>query len=361
MKKIKNIFKKNYKIIIAFIIGITLTGTGVYAATILYAATQVGFDNTTANLKIVGTNNSVTNVQEALDALYKKAEDAKPPCPFKLGDYFKLTPDVETFTIRKAFTGYTSDQTINIAGTSDTNGLRLWRVIDIHKDGSFDAVSEYVSSDVVYFTGATGYQYFVSTLQLIASQYAKSGYTIGTRMMGYGGQTPVIQVYSDKTACSSDTTCKTTTTYAFDGSTSTAPSTTSTSSPTSGTGQEYGGGVLGDTLYLKDYLLVRNVYKSDTSTYGTSGLKAYNVSSTSSVKGYWLASRRFSWSSASSFNFYGREIYANGFLDLNVIRNFNSSWKNSTYSDSVRPILTLKSGITTNGGSGTKTDPYTLS
>ena len=77
MKKIKNFFKKNIKLLIGLIMGIVIPGTCVYAATILYAANEVNFDNTNVNLKIVGTNNDVTNVQEALDTLNQKAEDAK--------------------------------------------------------------------------------------------------------------------------------------------------------------------------------------------------------------------------------------------------------------------------------------------
>lgn len=84
--------------------------------------------------------------------------------------------------------------------------------------------------------------------------------------MGYDGQTMTI----------SDTS-------AFDGSTNISPGTTTTPQPTSGTGEEYGGGVLGDTLYLKDYQLVENIY----------GNVIANKVGTSTAKDYWLASRRF--------------------------------------------------------------------
>ena len=173
----------------------------------------------------------------------------------------------------------------------------------------------------------------MGALNTIAAQYQKSGYTIGSRHMGYGGQTSII----------GDTS-------AFDGTTNTAPSTTSTSSPTSGTGQEYSGGVLGDTLYLKDYLLVKNVYGD---------VKANKVGTTTATS-YWLASRRFGYSS-SVFYFRGRYVNASGGLSGSYLRAFNSGWVDNSYSYAVRPILTLKSGITTSGGSGTKDSPYTLS
>ena len=162
-------------------------------------------------------------------------------------------------------------------------------------------------------------------------------------MMGYGGQTPTIEDTS-----------------AFDGTTSTAPSTTSTPTPTTGEGQEYSGGVLGDTLYLRDIQLVGNVYKSDTSTYGSTGLNAYKVNATSTASYYWLASRRFGYYSATYFNFYGRSVYSDGSLSSITFRFFNSSWFDRAGGAFLRPIITLKSGIQITGGSGEKENPYTI-
>ena len=340
MKKLYNLFKKNIKLIIGITLGIMISGIGVYAATSLYGANEVNFDNTAANLKIVGTNNNVTNVKEALDALYEKASNASsgPDCAFKQGDYISLTPTATSFIIKTATTGYDNDQTIN------PSELNLWRVIDINSDCSFDVVSEYVSSTEVNFKGVTGYANFVGELQTIAASYAKPGYTISTRMMGYAGQTSTIVDTS-----------------AFDGTTNTALSETTTPSPTTGTGQEYSDGVLGDTLYIKDYLLVSNVYKSDTATYGSTGLIAYNVSNTSLAKAYWVASRSFYWMGASSFLFSGHYVATNGNLSYVSIRYFLGSWTDYSRSNSLRPILTLKSGITKSGGEGTKVSPYTLS
>ena len=187
--------------------GIIISGAGVYAVTV--ASSAVSYDNTSSGA-------SATTVKAALDELYTMAKTKIPDTHFKLGDYFTLVPDASTFTIKAATTGYASDQTIT------PNELKLWRVIDIHSDGSVDAVSEYVSSTSVCFKGVQGYANFVGELQTIAASYAKTGYTIATRMMGYAGQTPTIQDTS-----------------AFDGTTNTSPSTTSTSTPITGTGQEY--------------------------------------------------------------------------------------------------------------------------
>ena len=269
---------------------------------------------------------------------YKQADNnARKIDRIAVGEYISLVPDVQTYSVPATLTGYDSDQTIN------PSELNLWRVIDIHSDGSFDAVSEYVSSTKVYFPGTAGYANFVGTLNTIASQYQKSGYTIGAREMGYDGQTSII----------GDTS-------AFDGTTNTAPSETDTPSPTSGTGQEYSGGVLGDTLYLKDYTLVSNVYKSDTTTYGSSGLKAYKVGTTTAT-GYWIASRFFGYFGETLFYFSGRYVYTNGSLGkYDCLRSFDNGWNDLTFSYAIRPILTLKSGITISGGSGSKDNPYTL-
>ena len=62
----KKFFKNNYKLLIGIIIGVILSGVGVYAATILYNSHAVGFDNTCSGM-------IATNVQDALDELYEKA------------------------------------------------------------------------------------------------------------------------------------------------------------------------------------------------------------------------------------------------------------------------------------------------
>lgn len=67
MKKITNFIKDNTKLIAALVLGITISGGSVYAATILMNADQVGFDKT-------GTSLSSTDVQGALDELYQRTK-----------------------------------------------------------------------------------------------------------------------------------------------------------------------------------------------------------------------------------------------------------------------------------------------
>ena len=316
MKKIGNKIKQNAKAIAAFVLGIVLAGGTVYAATVL-PSSQVGYDNSTSGL-------AATDVQGALDELYAKASKA----PVKLGDYVSLTPSQTSYTIKTSLTGYTSDQTIN------PSELNLWRVIDIHSDGSFDAVSEYVSSTGVYFRGAIGYANVVGGLQTIAAQYAKSEYTISTRMIGYAGQTPTIVDRST-----------------FDGSQTTPASTISSQTPTTGIGEEYSGGVAGDTLYLKDYSLVKKVYGS---------VKANKVGTSTSTD-YWLASRSFLYGNTSYIEYYAIGVSYEGNLQRKLLRRYEfGKWVDANPNYSLRPIITLKSGITTSGGSGTKDSPYSL-
>ena len=253
---------------------------------------------------------------------------------------------------------YTSEGTTDVIAdqTITPSELNLWRVIDIHEDGTADLVSEYVSSNKIYFGGATGYANYVGVLQTIATQYAKSGYTVGTRMMGYDGQTLVL-----------------TDTSAFDGTSKNKPAYYGMSLPMTGTGQEYSGGVLGDTLYLKDLQLVGNIYKSETETYGSYGIKAYNVS-TNSSSDYCLSSRCYTANNdldppRKNFGFgfvYALSTWVWRFPIMSYYQQpydyeeVNSTWSTNNGYCNLRPIITLKSGIVIANGEGSKNSPYTL-
>lgn len=139
--------------------------------------------------------------------------------------------------------------------------------------------------------------------------------------MGYGGQTSMI--YS---------------TYGINGSAS-----FDTGTPLDGIGQQYERnslGDLGDTLYLKDYLLVSNIYDDRF-------VRAKEVGTETNVS-YWLASRN-----VSGYRFYGRVINYNpynviGYEIINselVSCSTTSGCSDTGYSSyGVRPIITLKSG-----------------
>ena len=66
-RKLKFFVNDNFKVVVAFIIGIILSSTGVYAATKYYNGVNVSYSNTTSGL-------SSTDVQGAIDELYLKTK-----------------------------------------------------------------------------------------------------------------------------------------------------------------------------------------------------------------------------------------------------------------------------------------------
>ncbi len=97
----------------------------------------------------------------------------------KLGDYVSYIPSSTSYTIAKGDTGYSEDQVIN------PSDLKVWRVIRKNADGTVDLVSEYVPTNIISFTGRTGYYNYIGTLNKIAKAYEDVNYTIGSRHMGY--------------------------------------------------------------------------------------------------------------------------------------------------------------------------------
>ncbi len=244
----------------------------------------------------------------------------------KVGEYVQMTPTIATYAIPTGLTGYTSAQTIK------PSELKLWRIIRINNDGTIEMVSEYVSSTAVYFNGQTGYLNFVGALNIIASLYANYNYTLTTKHMGYNGQTEFI-----------------TDTSKF---TNPAPWTTKTDEH--GNQYETLGG--GDTLYASDTNLVKNAL-------GT--LVANKVTATTTATSYWLAARQYGYNSSNIYFWHGRYVDSNpelgAFLISGIYTYQNYSFKSSDSSNAIRPIVTLKSGVSASSGSGTKAKPWVLS
>lgn len=95
MKKIKELFKKNIKLVIGFIVGGIVFGTvGVYAATTLLSQ-SVYYNNSTSGA-------TSTNVQGALDELYTRASkwlnpnDMGTPQYYAFGQYKGWCSDTDT-------------------------------------------------------------------------------------------------------------------------------------------------------------------------------------------------------------------------------------------------------------------------
>ena len=259
-----------------------------------------------------------------------------------VGDYIELVPDSSSYTISKDVSGYSSNQTIN------PKELTLWRIIKINDDGTYDAVSEYLTSSTVRVYYRTGYANYIQIFNNIATAYKNNDFTVRTRIMGYDGQSPSIL---DVSPIESQT----------------APQLWSTPSPTTGDGEEYSGGLYGDTLYLKDYLLVSDVYKNESDIYGENGLIAYKVGE-STPSNYILLSRIYVGSSSHNYYFGYRKIGTSGQLTWNSFgtlsgyepRTGNYRWISDYTNYPFRPIITLSTNFKINNGSGEKTEPYTL-
>jgi len=238
-----------------------------------------------------------------------------------LGDYVKMTPTKSSYTTDRSKTGYSSTQTIN------PQELNLWRVISINNDGTVDVVSEHVSSRAIYFEGQTGYLNLVGYLNVLAKQYENSTYTKGSRHFGYNGQTE----------------------YITDTSKFTIPAPWTCSTGESCNPIESLGG--GDELYTKDYNLVKSVLGTAVAS-KPDGISYYD---------YWIASRYYDYSAKWDDNWIGRYVSTSGDVFNGVLYSCgSSSFYSDKYYSSLRPILTLKSGLKYSG-LGTETYPMEIS
>ncbi len=216
----------------------------------------------------------------------------------KEGEYIRYTPSRTSYTISTADTVAYNNLVIN------PSELNIWRVIRKNANGTVDIVSEYVSSKALLFGQQhdfnyqkQAYQKYVATLNKIASAYETTGYTVGSRHMGYDA-TKVQAVLANQ--------------Y---------------STP--------------DSAYTTDTNLVSQAL-------GT--LISYQVG-TSTSRAYWLASRE-----QILFNSglcWGRRIMTDGTIGVQTL----STSRTDNY---IRPIVVLKADIKITGGSGTKASPYTL-
>ena len=209
--------------------------------------------------------------------------------------------------------------------------LNLWRVIKKNADGTIEMVSENVSSKKIYFYGCVGYQKLVGTLNLIAKQYENELYTIGSRHMGYNGQTEFITDTSK---------------FIYP-----APWTSSTSNNDN---EIYGGG---DNLYNNDVSLVRKA---------VGNLNATRIGSQYAVD-YWLASRNYSYTTTNLYKFVGRMVYS--IASASTINSENNALcavstssgvlRGTSYQYYIRPIVIIKAKLIATG-SGTSADPWVL-
>ena len=317
-RKIKN----TIRFLIGITLGIIVSAIGVYAAT-KYDASDVYYDNSNSSLMNI-------DVQGAVDELADKYKSVMPTkCPngytcldkktsLALGDYVKMTPTKSSYTTDTSKTGYGGTQTIN------PQELNLWRVISINNDGTVDVVSEHVSSTAIYFKGQTGYQNLVGYLNLLASQYENSKYTKSSRHFGYNGQTE----------------------YITDTSKFTNPAPWKCDTGESCNPVESQGG--GAKLYTKDYDLVKSV------------LGTAIASKLDGTNSYWMASRNYYYYSTTNYIWSGRNVDTLGDGSNSYLYLYRgSSFDSFSGLNSLRPVLTLKSGLKYTGV-GTESYPMEI-
>ncbi len=114
MKKISRFIKDNYKFLIGVIVGLLLSGTGVYAANTIYSK-NVTYDNSNSGL-------SATNVQDALDETYTKC----------------FPPVLATKKIIDLYNDGSSINTVHIGGDTSNPQVKLNIIQGIMLDNNGD-------------------------------------------------------------------------------------------------------------------------------------------------------------------------------------------------------------------------------
>ena len=188
MRKIRKIIKDNYIILIGLLIGIIVTGTGVYAATVI-ASSEVGY--------IDNANLGVDNVQDALDKIYEKSETH---CPngYNCTENYTCSGDnckkcvrgttLHTETCNSAsdsgciLAGYSSGDLISYGTIGENENLSTGDAFDcdVNGDGVYDEENErfYYVTDLDDSTAVLIYYSNVSAgspNNSIASAYDLSG------------------------------------------------------------------------------------------------------------------------------------------------------------------------------------------
>ena len=343
----RKFIKSNIKFIIGIIIGIIISGTGVYAATIIFQGSQVGFDNSIANLK-KQDNSDVETVQEAIDAIYRKVSATCTSSPFHVGDYVNMTPTSTSFTPDATLTGITDYNTftsssLSVSGTLNPSYLNVWRVIKVNPDCTVEVVSEYISNASVKFAHKTGYQNYVYYLNEIAKQYANTTYTLDPstapdgafRNVGYDGQTKQI----------------TNSTRLDDTSLGTSSGAWYAKTTSLNAAESLGGG---DVSFGTDVKLL-----NDAGVSLVAHIKGSTATTTAAQ--YWLSSRNY-YVTSSAWFFSARYIDYSGDISTKVMwKCISGSFDAEQSNASIRPIVTLKSGLTIASGNGTRSSHYTLS
>ncbi len=309
-----------YVIIIAFLLTVAVQHT--FAAAVHIDSANVSVDAT--NIEEL---NDGASVKDALDGLYVKAaarESATCPSYYTcirqkntpdVGDYIQMTPTITRFTTDRNKTGYLSYLSTSTIYPSRVN---MWRVIRKNSDGTIEIVSAEPTPETVAFATITGYVNYIGYLNVLASKYENSKYTIGSRHMGYSNQTEYITDTSKLTTSESNAwTC-------------------ATGESCHPENQENLGG--GDFGYVTDYNLLKN------------------INAISMAKDYYVASRYVDYG-----DWFECRTIEDGLLTSDAVAYWSSGKLETSFSEySLRPILILKAGISYTPAAGVADDPFIL-
>ena len=346
MNKISKFIKKNYKFIIGFVLGLVVASSSVYAANTIYSS-NVTYDNSNSGL-------SATNVQDALDETYTKCF---PPTIGinKIIELYESGPSFDNSSLgyyniaQKILLDNNGDYRYSGAAVNNYVEFNneLWRIIGVFHDVddgngnkelrikiirsesigkyAFGETADWTSSglkdllNTLYYNSQSGSCYGGADNPSATCDFTSIGLNSTARNMidnavyylgeltGYGG-------------CS--------TYYCYEDERS---------------GDYYWIGKIG-IIYPSDYTFARN----------------YNVSD---YKENWLYTGNVEWTiSPWEYNdtSYGYNVVNFITSDGGIDNDLNTNTR--TYElNSVLPVLYLKSDVIINGGTGTESDPYTLS
>ena len=155
----KNLFKNNIRVIVAFVLGLLVAGSvGVYAYVI--SASDVSYDNSTSGL-------TGDNVKDALDDLYTKLGNISGSIDLEDGKYVLAYDDSSIH--RDLPTAYNSNFYINESSialcnvtsytTLNARGYNI-RIIGIRKDGTIDQYAQPSLADGPIYD-ITDYSYII--------------------------------------------------------------------------------------------------------------------------------------------------------------------------------------------------------
>ncbi len=232
-----------------------------------------------------------------------------------------MTPIATSYTVSKELTGDSKDQTIT------PNELNLWRVLQKNQDGTIDMISEYTSSNGIYFKGEAGYKNYIGTLNMIASAYTNSNYTVGSRYPGYNGQTEfIIGSLSEETSGNIRT-----------GVSGWDPKT-----------EPYGGG---DTIYYDDFELIKkNLGTAKVNIYGTQTIPTYLAWAGRNHLAECWANRCFSYTIERG------DMY----LNSGCLYDTQDQKLLQYHEHYLRPIVLLKANLEAISGDGSSDHPWTF-